>query len=604
MQGVNAYFVHAAGLPGTNNAHSPPHSLAPRVILGMSHVEGVRMKVARKLLFIYVVAIINILSTLLPIWPLRFHLLSRGIPVSLILWAQHVTLFMGVAMLLLAFPAAHLQRRASQWLAVCVAIALIGNVLKGLDIEEAFANAALLIALWRSRSTLADLPLRYSVVDLARLAVTLFIFAQAYRLLGGFILIQLHHIAQHQPMAYSASEWIEHILTGKLPLQKAWFRQANLLLPLFLIGLFIAISWTSLIQAFDARDDRPDAYALFGRASHNSLAYLARRDDVATFYDAAGHGAVSYRLVGRIALQIGAILAPPEHREAVYRSFLAWCRTQRLIPAAVALAEDELPVVRRCGMRCVAIGGEAIVDLTNFSIEKLGKKMRWAHRSLSKRGLICTLMPTSDVSPALHAALDHIDSEWQVARGGQQHGYCMTLGRFPTADDRGCLVAVVRDETSRAVAYATFLPGGDGLYSLDLTRRSHDAPNATMEYLLMDALGQLRDRGVAAASLNFSALSSLSEGRIGRLAHRLLSKPFQLGSLEAFNSKFQPRWVRRYAVMPSWAALPDVAVAIIALEGVDRMVINACSRQLRQFVAGHASHPRLVAGDRRQGIAA
>lgn len=562
------------------------------------------MRVARKLVLIYAVALVNIFSTLLPVWPLRFHLLSRGIPLSLILWAQHVTLFMGVAMLLLAYPAAHLHRRASQWLAVCVAVALIGNVLKGLDIEEAIVNAGLLVSLWRSRAELTDMPLRYSVVDLARLGAALLAFTQIYRLVGAFILARLRIIALSQPMTHSAGRWAEHVLTARLPLQRVWLGQSNLLLPLFLIGLFLAISWTSLVRAFDTDDEQADAYALFGRASHNSLAYLARRDDVATFYDQDSRGAIAYRLVGRVALQIGAILAPAEHREEVYRAFVAWCRAQHLIPAAAALADDELPVVRHADMRALPIGSEAVVDLADFSIEKLGKKMRWAHRSLSKRGLTSTLMAASDVSPSLLAALDRIDAQWRVARGGQEHGCCMTLGRFPRRDDRDCLVAVVANETGSVIAYATFLPGGDGFYSLDLTRRSHDAPNATMEYLLMGALGQLRDRGAVQASLNFSTLSSLSEGRFGRLALRFLSKPFQLGSLEAFNAKFQPRWVRRYAVLPSWAVLPDVALAIMALEGVDRMVVNACARGVRQFAAAYAGRWRRFATAHRHGMAA
>lgn len=562
------------------------------------------MKVARRLVFIYVVAIVNIFSTLLPVWPLRYHLLSRGIPLSLILWSQHVTLFMGVAMLLLAYPAAHRHRHAGQWLAACVAVALIGNVLKGLDVEEAVVNAALLVSLWRSRGELADMPLRYSVVDLARLALALLAFAQLYRLAGGLILGELHLLAVRQPVAHSAGEWFERMLTAKLRLQGVWFGQSSLLLPLFLVGLFLAISWTSLIRAFDAHGERPDAYAVFGRASHNSLAYLARRDDVATFYDRDGRGAIAYRLVGRVALQIGAILAPAEHRVEVYRAFVAWCRAQHLIPSAVALAEDELPIARQAGMRALPIGSEAVVDLADFSVEKLGKKMRWAHRSLGKRGLTCAVMAASDVSPALYAALDRIDAEWREARGGQDHGCCMTLGRFPRRDDRDCLVAVVTDETGRAVAYATFLPGGEGYYSLDLTRRSHVAPNATMEYLLLDALAQLRDRGATQASLNFSTLSSLADGRLGGLALRWLGKPFQLGSLEAFNAKFQPRWVRRYAVLPSWSALPDVAFAIMSLEGVDRMVANACARGLRRFGARHAERRAGPASAERHGLAA
>jgi lysylphosphatidylglycerol synthetase-like protein (DUF2156 family) len=61
-----------------------------------------------------------------------------------------------------------------------------------------------------------------------------------------------------------------------------------------------------------------------------------------------------------------------------------------------------------------------------------------------------------------------------------------------------------------------------------------------------------------------------------------LDKAIQLRSLEGFNAKFRPTWVPRYLVVPSWYYLPDVAYAILALEGVDRMLTNALVRRLRQ----------------------
>jgi len=61
-----------------------------------------------------------------------------------------------------------------------------------------------------------------------------------------------------------------------------------------------------------------------------------------------------------------------------------------------------------------------------------------------------------------------------------------------------------------------------------------------------------------------------------------LDKAIQLRSLEAFNAKFRPAWVPRYLVVPSWYYLPDVAYAILTLEGVDRMLTNALVRRLRR----------------------
>jgi lysyl-tRNA synthetase class 2 len=182
----------------------------------------------------------------------------------------------------------------------------------------------------------------------------------------------------------------------------------------------------------------------------------------------------------------------------------------------------------------------------------------------------------------MQIALDKIDEEWRQARGGRSHGCCMTLGRFPTPSDADCLIAVATNELGIPAAYLTLLPGGPGYYSLDLTRRLQCAPNAIMEFLLLEVLVKLQEQAVTKVSLNFSTFSSLSSIRgVSRMVSAL-DKAIQLRSLEGFNAKFRPIWVPRYLVAPSWYYLPDVAYAILALEGVDRMLTNALIRRLRQ----------------------
>src|SRR5262249_20841003 len=139
--------------------------------------------------------------------------------------------------------------------------------------------------------------------------------------------------------------------------------------------IFLVFSWRAILPASRSYSGDENLYARFGRASHNSLAYLAQRADVLRYVDAEAGGAITYRQFGRVAVQIGAILGPPERREQIYREFLSFCRSQDLIPGAAAITGDECEVVRACGMRTVNIGTEAIVDLSEFRVEQLSKKM-------------------------------------------------------------------------------------------------------------------------------------------------------------------------------------------------------------------------------------
>ena len=540
------------------------------------------MRTALRTLLIYLVGLINIGSTLLPIWPRRYHLLTALLPVQGALVAQHLTLFAGVLMLLLAYPVAQGHRRAAWLLMGCALLAVFANLAKGLDVEEALANLALLVTLWRVRARFHDIPLRYTVVDLARLGGALLVIQALYALSGRAVLALLHTLEDRLTTwnpTVGDHRWALHALTAHLRLEHLFLSEANLALPAFLVGVFLVISWTALAQI--ERDPQAgDLYRRFGRSSHNSLAYIANRGDTRTFIASQGRGAISYKLVGRVALQIGAMLGPASERHAVYAEFRAWLRAEGLIPAAVALAPEERAVAAAAGMRCIAIGREAVVDLASFSVERLSKKLRWAQRSLTRRGYRCALLPATQITGTLRAALARIDGEWRAARGGRDYGCCMTLGRFPNPQDAACLVGLMVDPDGEPIAYLTLLPGGEGYYSLDLTRRLRDAPNATMEFLLMETLAALRARGASEVSLNFSIFSGAPAWLAGSALARLGGMAIQTNTLETFNNKFQPRWSPRYLAVRRWLDVPDVLYAILVIEGADRVLYSALARWL------------------------
>lgn len=532
-------------------------------------------------LLIYLVGLVNIASTLLPIWPKRYLILTSLFPIQLVLAAQHLALFAGVLMLLLAYPVAHNHRHAAWALMACALLASVMNVVKGLDVEEALVNLALLMFLWRRRGLFQNIPLRYTVVDLARLGIALVVIQRVYALSGRGILALLHRLEDRVTAWDSAKATrkvrIISLFTTHVQLEHVFLRQANLALPIFLVFIFVAISWTALTH-IERDPDAGDLYQRFGRSSHNSLAYLANRGDTLTFISSEGVGAISYKLVGRVALQIGAALGPASERGRVYAEFRSWLKAEGLIPAAVALSREERAAAVAAGMRSLPIGREAVVSLATFSVDGLNKKMRWAQRSLTKRGYRCEALPATEITAKLRPALGQIDADWRAARGGQSYGCSMTLGRFPNEEDASCLVGLMRDPDGEPVAYLTLLPGGEGFYSLDLTRRRRTAPNAAMEFLLMETLTALRERGIGEVSLNFSTFSGVPARLGGATLARLGGIAFQTHSLETFNNKFLPVWTPRYLVVRSWFDLPDVIYAILVVEGADRAVYNALTR--------------------------
>jgi lysyl-tRNA synthetase class 2 len=104
-------------------------------------------------------------------------------------------------------------------------------------------------------------------------------------------------------------------------------------------------------------------------------------------------------------------------------------------------------------------------------------------------------------------------------------------------------------------------------------RRDKDTPNGLMEFLLVRAIEQLRERGIEEASLNFSVFARLihePRGRVELIVGRILLVAdafFQIERLYRFNAKFFPRWEARYLVYERRLGLPRVGLAALWAEG-------------------------------------
>jgi lysyl-tRNA synthetase class 2 len=114
---------------------------------------------------------------------------------------------------------------------------------------------------------------------------------------------------------------------------------------------------------------------------------------------------------------------------------------------------------------------------------------------------------------------------------------------------------------------------GRSTVSLSFMRRDPSTPNGLMEFMVVKAIEQLRERGIGELSLNFAAFArwlhspaKRSERALGRLV--ALGNPFfQIESLYRFNAKFFPRWEPRFLVYEGAFGLPRTGIAALWAEG-------------------------------------
>lgn len=306
----------------------------------------------------------------------------------------------------------------------------------------------------------------------------------------------------------------------------------------------------------------------------DTLSYFALRETGQYFFDATNQAFLSYRQWGYVALVGADPVGPPDFIGDCTERFLRFCASKRLTPCFLGINRRHLDLYRALGLRTLKIGEEGLLDLPDFDVSKLQRKVRRAERHCLNLGITSAIQTASDLPQNLRDQALEVSDEWIRERGGFEQGFSMTLGRFPQPQDADVRI-VVAVSGSRIIGFLTLMPvykvGG---WSLDMMRRLTRSPNGLTEFMLIQAARALQAEGWEFMSLNFAALSNtepwVDEPRAVTLLRRFcfdnLSSLFQLKSLYRFNAKFKPRWESRYLAFRDLSAVGPILLAIIQSE--------------------------------------
>jgi lysylphosphatidylglycerol synthetase-like protein (DUF2156 family) len=330
-------------------------------------------------------------------------------------------------------------------------------------------------------------------------------------------------------------------------------------------------------RTMDEDASRALACRLFDAHGANGVGYFASYAPAGgathLWSDPGQRGVVAYCVVGSTALVVGDPLAAPADLPAVLDGFLAHCYAHGWTPAFYQTLGATLPRYRARGLRALAIGREALIDLPGFTLS--GKRIANVRHSVAhaeRAGLRVQLYAAGELDVGTRTELRALSEEWLAAKGGAEMGF--TMGRLsaeghPTP---GARVAVARDAAGRVQAFLTAVPAGGGRsWMLDLMRRRHDSESGAMDLLIARTAEALRDEGFQRLSLSLAPLASAEDdaedapaiARRGRtLLFEKMDGAYNYRSLFTYKRKFGVRWETRYLVYVGDAALPAALSAV------------------------------------------
>jgi lysyl-tRNA synthetase class 2 len=544
--------------------HRPPRPLAATSRAWMPSVAA---------LVTFIVGLANLVSTLTPDFGWRGHLLRRALPFQAAPIFHALALPLSALLLLASFYLYRKRRRAYELtFAVLVALGLV-NLLKGLDFEEAFLSWLAAGLLWWGRaafsaqpSSLRPRPSWFKAVGVFVAATLVSALAVAVAGAGDSAMTVLRELGdlmlwQRGPVAL-----------------KDDFRFLPFAVGLLSLAGLVSAMWL-LLRPFRPQPRLPDVAAralaetLVKAHGQDTLAFFKLRRDKHYLFDASGSAFLGYRIENGALIVSGDPVGDAAALPTLIQEALRLAATHGLAFGAIGASETALELYRQAGLKSVYVGDEAIVDVTDFSLEgRPIRKVRQSVTRLEKAGYSAVLVDYARLSERELRELEEVSALW--LGGVEERGFSMAMDSLRGAYHSDSAVIVARDAAGVIGGFLHFVPSyGRPAYSLSFMRRAPETPNGLMEFLVVQAIVGFKARGVSELSLNFAGFSRFlraPEGRREALLGRLVrwgDRFFQLESLYRFNAKFFPRWEPRYLVYESVGRLPRLALAVLWLEG-------------------------------------
>jgi len=255
------------------------------------------------------------------------------------------------------------------------------------------------------------------------------------------------------------------------------------------------------------------------------------------------------------------------------RDVVGFAEKHSLRIAAIGVSPAGRELFERAGLRALYIGDEAIVDTGSFTLE--GRAIRKVRQSVSRienAGYRTQSAEVGELEEATMRELEQVADDWLA--GAAERGFSMAMDSLRNPESAQTLIVYTSNPNGVIEGFLHFVPTYERpAVSLSFMRRRRDTPNGLTEYMIVKAIGLLRDQGISEVSLNFAAFARLirdPQGLVERLAGRLIvlgDTWFQIERLYRFNAKFSPRWEPRYFMYERRFGLPRAGIAALLIEG-------------------------------------
>ena len=510
-------------------------------------------------ILIFFLGIVNIISVLTPALPDRIRLLRGYLMVDFVSFSNS---FVFIAGLLLLVTAAFMLRglRTAWWFAIGFSlISIFGHITKGIDYEEATIALLVLGSLIATRKEyhiktnprLGTVGLQTALLSMGAVVV--------YGVVGFYFLDKKHFQIDFnifQSFGYTIQNFF--LIGSQDLIPRDGF--ARDFIYLIKISGFLSISFLvySLVRPYVYKvtptdEEMTRAKSLTQQFGSSALDFFKTYYDKFIFAPSDINAYISYRVSRNFAVVLENPVA--ENREEMKKCIVAFAKysyDNGLKDIYYRVPRENLPVFNELSRKSLFLGQEGVVDLNAFSLEGGEKKsIRNALNKIKEQGYK-TQVNRPPLRDGLIQKLRAVSDEWLKLTDREE--IVFSQGVFSEKEIKEQTVITIENSEEKIIAFLNIIPDyvpNEGTY--DLLRKTADAPNGIMDYILVEMFKYFKDNGIRYVNLGFAPMSGLDDPhnfpeKSMKFAYEKIRSFSQFKGQRDYKDKFNPKWNDKFLI--------------------------------------------------------
>lgn len=510
-------------------------------------------------LLIFVLGIVDIISVITPAIHERVQRLQNFIPVEAITASNYFVLLAG-AFLLLTAVFMFKGLRNAWWIALLLSIISgIGHLTKAIDFEESTVALLVIFMLLFSRKEyyIKGNP-RMKTIGIVT-ALLSFGAVLIYGTIGFYFLDKKHFNIDFNIWQSIRYTFQNYFLVGSADLIPASRFARNFLVSLNIYGflsisfLFYTIIRPYIIKGSADPEELLKAKMLLEKFGKSGLDYFKTYQDKMVFIPDEFEAFIGYRIAGNYAVALeNPVAETPDEMKQCIILFERYCNDNGLKTIYYRVPEDSLTVYKSLPKKSLFLGQEGIVDLQTFTLEGgKNKALRNGLNKVSERGYKCAIH-TPPLKDGLLQKLKAVSDEWLSST--DRNEIIFSQGMFDWEELKQQTIITLENTEEKVLAFLNIIPDyapGEGTF--DLIRKTNDASNGVMDFLLVEFFKYLKSRNYTSVNLGFAPMSGLDDPhnfpeKSMKFAYEKIRSFSHYKGLRNFKEKFFPVWHNKYLI--------------------------------------------------------